>query len=418
MSFAESLTRINRDNGQLGALAFVDPAPLPGVEGVLADLTVSVKDVIDVRGWPITCNHRPFRDRRSTCDAAVVEGFRRNGASLVGASATLEFAYGGYSDGALYSPARNPWALDRSPGGSSCGAGAAVAAGLCDIAIATDTSGSVREPAALCGVLGLKPSHGSISVDGVYPLAPSLDVVGLLARDAQVLAKAASVALRRKVELEPFPVRIGWLHDFDKAAGVVPGVKDALEASFRLLQKGGVSIEAIKVGHGLRDYHKACIISLLTEAWNIHGYRLRTERDGYDPLTWSRLALGGFVPQAAYIDAMNLRRDLRSEIDAALNSFDLLATAGAPAPAEPLDEIGPFGMLHQSFLTSPFSATGHPALVIPIGFDRSGLPLAMQLIAPHGQEQRLIAAAELCQSLAIYRPNYNKKFDLAQRSAI
>lgn len=381
-------------NPSLRALRLPDDEEPVAHRGPLKDLAISIKDIIDVKGWTITCNHRPFADRRCTGDADVVAKLRKAGAHLIGAATTTEFAYGGLTDQGLYKPARNPWSPDVSPGDSSAGAGAAVAAGMCHAAVATDTSGSVRGPAAFCGILGLKTGHGSVPARGIYPLAPSLDTPGVLARDPAVLGRVASVILERQLSTAPAaPGRIGWLAGFDEEAGAQPVVKAAMKRALDDFRSCGSKVMILDPQHNLATYHAACVVSLLHEAFNTHGRRLRTEADGYDPRTWSRLTLGAFVSTSTYEAAMRLREVLRREIDDLFNEVDILVTAGAAAPPANPKHAAPFGMLRERFLESPFNATGHPAMTMPIGFDGSGLPLSMQLIAPFGAEDILLQVA-------------------------
>ena len=414
MSIRRCLTAITDWNPTLRALRLPDADEPIAPQGCLTGLAISIKDIIDVQGWTITCNHRPFENRRCTEDADVVAMLRKAGAHFVGASTTLEFAYGGFTGQGIYEPARNPWSLDVSPGGSSAGAGAAVAAGMCHAAIATDTSGSVRGPAAYCGVLGLKPGHGSVSVGGIHPLAESLDTIGVLARDVEVLGRVAGVILERDFSSAPVqPRRIGWLAGFDAAAGVHPSVSAAVTQALDDFRTGGSEVVTLEPKHQLATYHAACIVSLLHEAFRIHGYRLRAEASGYDPRTWSRLALGAFVSTDVYESAMRLREVLRQEIDALFKDVDVLVTAGASAaPASP-GKAAPFGMLCERFIASPFSATGHPALAMPIGFDRNGLPLSMQIVAPFGAEEVLVQTAALH---GLLRPWQNTRPPLKNRS--
>lgn len=199
---------------------FAAGQPLGPLDGV----PIGIKDMIDVAGLPTTCHSRLMPDHPAASDAAVVAALRAGGAVIVGKLATHEFAIGGPSFDLPYPPARNPWNLDHHPGGSSSGAGAAVAAGLVAGAVGTDTAGSVRNPAGACGVVGLKPTLGSLPRDGVFPLAWSLDHVGALARsvdDARLLHVAMgghATALQRSIK----GLRIGFVrhfHERDKISG-------------------------------------------------------------------------------------------------------------------------------------------------------------------------------------------------------
>jgi aspartyl-tRNA(Asn)/glutamyl-tRNA(Gln) amidotransferase subunit A len=383
-------------NDRLRALRRPDRPQSCAPEGPLADLAISFKDVIDVAGWTISCNHRPYSGRRPEHDAAIVGALRRAGAGFAGTSATLEFAYGGFSDRALYPPARNPWNLQRSPGGSSAGAGAAAAAGLCDASVATDTSGSVRGPAAYCGVLGLKLGHGRVSMEGIHPLAPSLDCVGILARDLDPLARIGSTLCRRDLLMPDAPPRrIGWIAQFDASAGVTPQVAMACERALAQFAAQGVEIRPVRPLHDLKAYHAACIIILLHEAWRIHGPRLRSEREGYCPTTWARLAVGAAISERDYAAALALRERLRADLDLILSEVDLIATAAAPSAAPRVGATPLFSMLEQQFLTAPASVTGHPALSLPIGFDDDDMPLALQLVSARDREDCLVQAVQL-----------------------
>jgi aspartyl-tRNA(Asn)/glutamyl-tRNA(Gln) amidotransferase subunit A len=393
MTIGDCYGAVREWNQSLRALRMPETIDQASIDGSLSDLAISIKDVIDVRGWTVTCNHRGFADRQTNRDAPVVAALRQAGAHLIGASTTLEFAYGGFTTDGLYPPARNPWDLDRSPGGSSAGAAAAVCAGLCDAALATDTSGSVRGPAAMCGILGLKPGHGSILNTGIYPLADTLNVAGVLARRCDVLARVTSVAVGREISAAPsLPKRIGWIRAFDIDAGVEGPVAAAVRAALDDFRSLGVEVVEVKPPSGLQAYHAACVVSLLYEAWQAHGERLRKHRDEYDPRTWARLALGAFVSAEDYQAAMSLRAHLRREIDGLLDRAEILVTAGAPAPAGLPQLAPPFGMLRERFILAPFSSTGHPALTMPIGFHR-GLPLSLQAVAGYEAEERLVGLA-------------------------
>jgi aspartyl-tRNA(Asn)/glutamyl-tRNA(Gln) amidotransferase subunit A len=377
--------------------------------GPLHGIPVALKDLIDTAGVRTTAATERHKDRIPTEDANVVRRLKQAGAVVVGKNNLHEFAYGGSSLVSYFGDVHNPWDTARIAGGSSGGSAAAVAAGLCFAAIGTDTAGSIREPASLCGCVGLKPTYGRVSSRGVIPLALSLDHVGPLANtvaDAAILIQAIAgydsadittpnlpvadvvSTLREGAE----PLRVGVPRNFfyeDLDAEVAPAVEQAL-AVIKTLAAEVKEVEvAVPTDRTLQ----------LAEAYAYHKENATTTPGLYQPETLRRILAGANISAADYIQRRRELDQARRDIGTAFADVDLLVTPTTPMPAPliadlktNLDALRP-AELKLLRNTRPFNVWGLPAISVPCGFTKSGLPIGLQIAAAHWREDRVLRLA-------------------------
>ena len=375
--------------------------------GPLHGVPISVKDLIDVAGLPTTAASRVPTGPTPAADAAVVARLRAAGAVLVGKCNLHEFAFGTTGEDSAFGPARHPLDPDRSPGGSSSGSAVSVAAGMAWASIGTDTGGSIRIPAAACGLVGLKPTFGEVSCDGVVPLAPTLDHVGPLTRcvaDARLVLRALRPAAReRPAARHPVTRRLGCPRPFflDRLDA---GVREAFEGALGGLRDAGWDVRDAPIRHA-EDTPAVCLHLLLPEAAAAHAHGLDHHGERYCPDVRLRLELGRRVMAEDYVRARRGRAVLAEAVDAALTGCDalVLPALAMPAPrmgagvvdidgrAEPLRPL----MLR---LTQLFNATGHPAVSMPCGLTASGLPCGLQLVGRRDRTDHLLDVAEACEA--------------------
>jgi len=366
--------------------------------GPLHGIPIGLKDLIDVAGVPTTAASAVFLQRVPGEDAEVVRRLRAAGAVLLGKQNMHEIAFGGSTVVSHFGPVRNPWDPRHIAGGSSGGSAAAVAAGLCLGAIGTDTGGSVREPPALCGVVGLKPTYGRVSVRGVMPLSPSLDHVGVIARtvaDAGILFRAiADIEDADTRAPQTGPLRLGivrspFFDDLDAEVGA--GVEQAVALLAGMT--AGVSEIPLSV--------RADATLLSAEAYTYHAASIAATPELFQPETLRRLRTGEKVSAA---DRDRLRRELsdaRQAILAVFERVDLLLSPTVPVPPPTIAELidHPEQLRPREIVllrnTRPFNVWGLPAISVPCGFTRAGLPIGLQIAGPPGREDwiRALAAA-------------------------
>lgn len=396
-------------------------------------LPIAIKDNIVTTDAPTTCGSHILRDFRSPFDATAVARLRARGASIVGKTNLDEFAMGSSTEHSAFGPTRNPWDLTRVPGGSSGGSAAAVAAGMAPVALGSETGGSVRQPAAFCNLVGLKPTYGRISRWGLVAFASGLDQIGIVSRHVRDCAEVLGIVAghdRHDSTSSTQPVD-------DYAADVAAGVKglrfgivrEALsllegevranfDAAVAVLRAGGAIVEEASVptiGSAIAIYYIVANAEASANLSRFDGIRYghRSERartledvyfdsrgEGFGPEVKRRIMLGTFALSAGYYDAyygraQRVRAKLRDEFRDAFSKFDFLIT---PTTPEPAFKIGaktddPLSMYLSDIFTAPANLVGIPAIAVPSGFNREGLPLSLQLMAPHFAERSLFRAA-------------------------
>jgi aspartyl-tRNA(Asn)/glutamyl-tRNA(Gln) amidotransferase subunit A len=380
--------------------------------GPLHGLPVSVKDLIDVKGAPTSAASRVRQGHIAHADATVVSRLRDAGAVMIGKCNLHEFALGTTNDESAFGPSRNPHDTARSPGGSSGGSAAAVAAGLGWASVGSDTGGSIRIPAAACGIVGLKPAFGEIPTGGVVPLSVSLDHVGPLAlsvRDAWILFGALKGTGRIPDAPPPMAqLRLGKLGGYF-AEVLDSDVRREFAGAVDRLNEAGASIRDVRIAR-TDDIAKTYINVALTEAFAYHARTLESHSDSYSSGVRERLEMGRNIPADAYIEAQRVRGTLRDEVDAALMHCDalVLPTLPIPAPkigADTVDIDGVEQMVRPIMLrlTQLFNLTGHPAISLPCGETKDGLPCGLQLVGRRQGTVELLRLALSCETYATPR---------------
>ena len=371
--------------------------------GPLHGIPVSVKDLMDVAGTPTTSGSS-VPARKPAHDAPVVANLKRAGAIIVGKTNLHEFAFGTTTDETAFGAVRNPHDRSRSAGGSSAGAAVALVEGMCYGSVGTDTGGSIRIPAAACGVTGLKPTYGEISAEDVVPLSTTCDHVGPLAltvADAAMLYYAmtdgdASADLVPETAEGPLWLGVPVPYFLDK---LDEGTRTAFARSRALLADSGHSIADLSIAHAERTADVYLHIVLPESAW-YHTPLLEKYADKYSPGVRLRLEMGRYVLAEDYVRAMHARTVLRRAVDKALEGLDALLLPALAIGAPPLgaalvaiDGTSEPVRAMMLRLTQLFNITGHPAIAVPCGTGADGLPRAIQLVGHRGGTERLLAVA-------------------------
>ncbi len=377
--------------------------------GPLHGIPVAVKDLLAVEGAPTTSGSKIFVGRVVDRDAAAVERLRAAGAVVVGKTRLSEFAYWPGSTNPHFGPTPNPHDPAREAGGSSSGSAAAVAHGMAYAALGTDTGGSIRIPAALCGVVGLKPTFGRVSLRGCTPLAWSLDHAGPIARsveDAALVLDALATPDGRTRTAPSFApsgtpggpaeggrsradlsgLRVGVPGNLHLGAPLPDAVVRSWRRANRALRQAGATLLEVDLDE-IRTLRHVALLTLGVEAAAHHAPLLRTRYDDYGELCRGRLVAAFAFSAQDYLGAQRLRHRIRARWDAACRDLELLSLPCQPGTAPPLD------MPASTDLTNLFNALGWPAVSVPCGTDEAGLPLAVQLAAKPWDEATLLRAA-------------------------
>jgi len=402
-----------------------DPGPLAGVP-------IALKDNLCTRGIPTTCSSKILEGWRPPYDATVVERVRDAGAVIVGKTNLDEFAMGSSTENSAFGPTRNPRDPSRVPGGSSGGSAAAVAAGFAPLALGSDTGGSIRQPAALCGVVGMKPTYGLVSRYGLVAFASSLDQIGPFGEtvaDAALLLEviaghdpmdSTSVAgpaprIREHLDDGVGGLRVGVAREL--AADVDPDVRRRLDQAAAALAAAGASVDEVSVPaavHGLPAYYLIAPAEASSNLARYDGvrYGLRvdapdteamnraTRSQGFGDEVKRRIMLGTYALSAGYYDAyygqaQRVRTLIIRDFDAAYADHDLLLAPTSPSTAFELGArtADPYAMYLSDVCTIPSNLAGHPAISVPFGTGDDGLPVGIQVLAPALQETTMFRAA-------------------------
>lgn len=408
----------------------LDSPELAQGNGLLEGLKVAVKDNIAVKDWPLTAGSKILKGYISPYDATVISKLKAAGATLIGKTNMDEFAMGSSTENSAYGATRNPWDENRVPGGSSGGSAAAVAADECDVALGSDTGGSIRQPAAFCGVTGLKPTYGSVSRYGLVALASSLDVIGPLARDAETVEKVFAaicgpdkndqttidysykptnqkkeglkIGLPKQLwqlEIEPeITFAMQELVEFFRSRGAIiqdvdlPSIELALPAYYIILPAEASSNLARY--DGIRYPSSA-------EASSLLGKYLQTKSHGFGPEVKRRILLGTYVLSVGHYDqyyqtAEKVRQNITTEFKTAFEKFDVLLTPTTPTLPFELGSRtqDPVKMYQSDLMTVAANLAGNPALSLPCGFSAGDLPIGAQLIGPSKGENIILSLAK------------------------
>lgn len=421
---------------------------------LLAGVPIAVKDNIAVTGAPTTCASRMLAQYRSPFDATVVRLLEAHGLPIVGKTNLDEFAMGSSTENSAFQPTRNPWDDGRVPGGSSGGSAVAVASGMVPLSLGSDTGGSVRQPAALCGIVGYKPTYGLVSRYGLVAFASSLDQISPFARTvgdvaalldvivAQDPNDSTSVAMpgsdrdattaaatpNRFLEATRRPVerlRVGVIAELD-GQGMQPAVQAAFADTLdRLAQQSGVTVETVSIA-AIREAISAYYIIAPAEASsnlarfdgvryghrterrvdNVYDMFRKTRAEGFGPEVKRRIMLGTFALSAGYYDAyygkaQQARFLLAQSFAKAFESFDVLVCPTSPTTAFALGDKtdDPISMYLNDVATIPVNLAGLCAVSLPCGQDEAGLPIGLQLVAPRFADERLLQAAAFVETL-------------------
>jgi aspartyl-tRNA(Asn)/glutamyl-tRNA(Gln) amidotransferase subunit A len=453
---AACLTRIAALDPTLHAFLYLDPAgALAAADaadhqrqaarraGAAADLPpllglpLAVKDVLCVAEMPCTSGSRILEGFVPPYDATAVARLRAAGMIVLGKTNTDEFAMGSSTENSAYGPTRNPWDLGRVPGGSSGGSAAATAAQLPPAALGTDTGGSVRQPASFCGVTGLKPTYGRVSRYGLIAYGSSLDAVGAFGRSAADVAlvlgaMAGPDPLDATAVSRPLPdltlaaapdltgLRVGVPQEYF-IAGIQAEVEAAVRAAVAQLESLGAQVVPVSLPHTEYALPVYYLIAPAEASANLarfdgirYGPRLArgslwegfraTRGEKFGPEVKRRIMLGTYALSAGYYDAyyaqaQKVRTLITRDFQAAFEQVDVIAAPVAPSTAFPFGEHGddPLAMYLEDVFTLPANLAGVPGLSFPVGCDAAGLPIGMQLMGPHFQEDRLLHAAHAYQ---------------------
>ncbi len=404
--------------------------------GPLAGLPVALKDVLCVRGQPTTCGSKILKDFVPPYDAHVVARLRRADAVLLGKTNLDEFAMGSSTENSAFQVTRNPWDLERIPGGSSGGSAAAVAAGEAPLALGTDTGGSVRQPAGLCGVVGLKPTYGRVSRFGLVAYASSLDQVGPFARDvagAALLLEAIaghdprdSTSVDRPVPPyrwsldEPVkPLTIGVAREYF-GAGLEAEVEQAVRAALRIYADQGATLKEVSLPHSTFAVATYYLVATAEASSNLarydgvhYGYRAakydnlidlycRTRGEGFGAEVKRRVMLGTYAlssgyKDAYYVKALKVRRLIKDDFDRAFRECDVVMGPTSPTAAFKIGErtADPLAMYLSDIYTISANLAGIAGVSVPCGFTRAGLPIGLQILAAPFDEEKLLRVARM-----------------------
>jgi len=392
--------------------------------GPLHGLPIGLKDIYKTKGIRTTAGSRVYETHVPSEDAETWVRLRDAGAILLGKQETHEFAIGGPDFTLPFPPARNPWNTAHYPAGSSSGTAVAVGAHLCAAGMGSDTGGSIRGPAAYCGLAGLKPTYGRVSRRGVFPLSYSLDHCGPLTRTVEDCALMMQV-LAGYDPLDPasadVPVpdyakaltprldgmRVGVVRHFHEKDAVAGFGREStpsttyvatFDAACKTLEVLGARLVDLQLSP-LIDYADTTRLIMIAEAYALHEKDYRERPQLFGRHMFSRLGLGAFLSAADYVEATRQRRELCAEFATAIAGVDVVISANATAPAPRIDALGTYSTFERASYTAPWNLTGSPALSVQIGFE-NGLPLAFQIVGKPFDEAGVLRAGHAYEQAA------------------
>ena len=388
--------------------------------GPLDGIPIAHKDIYNTAGIRTTAHSRQLEHNVPTEDATSVAKLAGAGTIMLGKLATHEFAFGGPSFDLPWPPARNPWNPKHFTAGSSSGTGAAVAAGLILGGTGSDTGGSIRGPAALCGIAGIKPTYGRISRAGILPLAYTLDHSGPMAwtvEDCALMlqAMAGYDAADPAVSAKPVPdfsaslgkgvkgLKVGVIRHFHEvdnpvSPATLKGINDAAD----LFRSMGAEVRDITLSP-MQDYGACGFLIMIQEAYALHEKWMQTSFEKYGELLRDRMGLAAFLTGADYIQAIRKRRELCLEMAAAMADCDIFLTASQPMEAPLIDAVPKWAAFEKPNFTMPFNVTGYPAISVCSGYGAGGLPVSIQLIAKPFEETKLFGVADAYEKATDWR---------------
>jgi len=427
-----SYIRVMKDEA-LSAAADADKEIKKGDIKALSGIPIALKDIVCTKGIATTCGSHILHNFVPPYDATVVEKLRAAGAIFVGKTNMDEFAMGSSTETSYFGPTRNPWDLERIPGGSSGGSAAAVAADECAASIGSDTGGSIRQPAALCGIVGMKPTYGRVSRFGLIAFASSLDQIGPFTKDVEDCAIMMNTlagfdskeSTSVNVEVPDYREFVGrdikgWKIGIPKeyfVEGIDPEVKASIEASIATMEKCGAQSVEISLPHTQYCLAVYYIIAPAEASSNLarydgvkYGFRApaselldmykKTRMQGFGAEVKRRIMIGTYALSAGYYDAYykkasQVRALIKKDFEEAFKKCDVILTPTTPTPAFKIGEKtdNPLQMYLSDIFTISTNLAGIPGISLPCGFTKSGLPVGVQFLAGHFQEGKLIQVA-------------------------
>jgi aspartyl-tRNA(Asn)/glutamyl-tRNA(Gln) amidotransferase subunit A len=390
--------RVLHDEALAGARAAEREIAAGRYRGPLHGIPIGLKDIYDTAGVPTEGGSKLCLGRTPVADATTTALLQRAGTILLGKLTTWEFAIGGTAFDTPFPPARNPWNLEHDPAGSSSGSGAAVPAGLCAFAMGSDTGGSIRWPAAWCGLAGLKPTYGRVSRAGIMPLSFSLDHAGPLTwtvEDAAIVLQAIAGhdPLDPASSDRPVPdyraalaspelkgMRLGIARSmFERDCVASDEMRAAFDSSVEVLRGLGATVVDMELPP-LALYSAAATLIARGEGFAIHEKTLRERPQDYGALARDRLTIGAYIRASDMVQAMRRRRMLVEAMAATMAEIDAILLPTVPDASPKLGELGPYFSNERPPYMRPFNLTGQPALSVCNGFDAAGLPLSLQIV--------------------------------------
>lgn len=400
----------------------------------LAGVAVAIKDIIATQGTETTCGSKILKGFVPPYNATVINKLKEAGAIIIGKTNMDEFAMGSSTENSAFGSTRNPWDLERVPGGSSGGSSAAVAADETFVALGTDTGGSVRQPASLCGMVGLKPTYGRVSRYGLIAYASSLDQIGPITKDVTDCALIMKVisghdnmdSTSVNLEVPDYlkscqagikDLKIGVPKEYF-IEGIDPEVKDALDKALKIFEKLGAKIEEASLPHTEYSLPTYYLIATAEASSNLarydgvqYGYRTedykdlssmyqKTRSEGFGSEVKRRIMLGTYALSTGYYDAYYLKAQkvrtlIKEDFDKVFSKYDILVTPTSPTPAFKLNEkvSDPLTMYLSDIYTVPINLAGIPAISLNCGYSKSDLPIGLQIIGKHFSEETILRAA-------------------------